>query len=1688
MPQQSGRSRTATSTNRVPNAVNPSRVLAWDVAFLTKLSNAASGDSIQFPLPGGQTAAGKIGHLRRSNGNVIYASGELTEPEAGRFFFQQQSSRGVAGDFVGVVEFPASRRAYRIEPTGPGGEAELVERRLEEVLCVDLPRPGDGSAGAVEKIPPLNPADFPDLPVPDYQNGVPVLESLPGATAVIYLDFQGGFTAAWGGIAYGRPAFNDMQIREVWQRVAEDFLPFRINVVTDLQIFQSASENSRQRVIITPTDTATPGAGGVAYMGSFNWTGDTPCWVFVTNNAAYCAQAASHETGHTLGLSHAGRFVNGTYSEYYAGHGSGETGWAPLMGLGYYRNVTQWSKGEYADADNPQDQLAVIASQNNVRHRADDTGEALATARWLEIYDDLTTSAEGVIETTADTDAFQFTTAGGDVSLRANPVSLGPNLALEVALFDSADQLITSDSPQWFLGASISTNIPAGTYTFRVTGSGRNNPLTDGFTTYASLGYYSVTGSVANARRQTRFGIPENLPNGTTLGTVPANNPNNDPLAYVLTAGNFSGTFALNNSGVLSVVSNAFLDYEALGRNSQLPVQVELFVDILNSTNPGLSETNRRVVVAVTNVNEPPTLSAMRVSPWAIAFLGGGIPGPLGGGLGGNATFSCFGSNCTFRLSVLEHTPPGTVLGTMLGADPDSYTRLSYSIIAGNSNGLFEISSASGEITIAGDLVAATRNLHELRIAVSDQTAPLPLTATATVIVSVELPYRRGSIAYAVYTNVSGTFLGELTNAPSFPRDPALEKQVARFEADIDRGDDFGAVMRGYLLPPATGSYKFWIASRNNSELWLGNSTNPAAMMPIAQVSADGGTDRYEWTKYPGQESASILLPAGHAYYIEARMKAGTGADHLAVAWECAEAGITREIIPGQYLAPHFMNYVPHPKGFSANLRRDAISGSRLGTVTVADINSKDRHALGLTSGNEAGLFDIDSRTGSVQLINEAALAASTQAQYQLEVLATDDGVPPLSGSTIVTILLVPTNALPEGFQHQEVWTNLGAASLSALTSHSSYPKRPAALRALTEFDSGIGGFSGNCGSRIRACVTPPDTGLYTFFIASDDESQLKFSHTSNAMDAAIIAWVDSPTGPREWTRNDSQRSGEKWLVAGQRYYLETLQQHSGGQGHVAVGWAGPGISGTSVISGTFLSAVDIEFPPELADGSLNLSLAATNGTLVTTLVATDSPLDALTYKILSGNVSNTFALDPETGQLVVADNRLLADYSVTNFNLVIQVQDSGYAGLYPLKSAQASLNVRVVDDTPAFTWNGSGADNNWSTDANWTTGRPKNGSKLTFTGSIRRTNRNDLLQRVGLVRLYNGGFRVEGNPLVLAGGFTSSGNNTWAVNSVLDGRQTFTTYFGTTTVAGSIANNGHDLTLIVSDTLRLEGVLSGTGGLFVTGGKLLITGQNTYTGPTVITSHFVLTNSGSISGSSNMTLRGILDGRGLVGGLTIVPGQTLKGQGVVLGPVTIAGTLAPDLQPAGLFVSPAWFTFSNRLVLAGDTRIQIRSTSSPLPQQTNYGNFLVSDELELGGRLIVTNLDSTATLVAGKAFKLFSAARFTNWFANMKLPPLSAGLRWDSSRLAVDGTIRVTASPPLILPPQFLPLISTNGSIVIRIQTVSGFTYVLESAASLPAANWTVVGTRSGTGGLVTFSIPVDPAATQRFFRVRIN
>lgn len=347
------------------------------------------------------------------------------------------------------------------------------------------------------------------------------LHSNPTANHTIYLDFDGHVTVntqwnTWSGVdtivtpAYdidgNTSFFSDVEltrIGNIFERVAEDFAPFDVNVTTELpsidDLLKSGSGDTRWggRMVIggSSTDWTGQSAGGFAYINSFNWSYDMPGFVFEAQlgngHEKYTAEAISHEAGHMLGLNHDGS----SSTEYYAGHGSGETGWASIMGVGYYKNLTQWSRGEYAGANNTQDDLSIITSQNGFGYRADDHGSTIGTASNLTLSGS-SLSGSGIIERNTDADVFAFSTDSGTINLNISPFQRGPNLDILAQLYDASDNLITSSNPTGSLEANLSADVSAGTYFLKITGAGQGDPASTGYSDYGSLGQYTISGQV----------------------------------------------------------------------------------------------------------------------------------------------------------------------------------------------------------------------------------------------------------------------------------------------------------------------------------------------------------------------------------------------------------------------------------------------------------------------------------------------------------------------------------------------------------------------------------------------------------------------------------------------------------------------------------------------------------------------------------------------------------------------------------------------------------------------------------------------------------------------------------------------------------------------------------------------------------------------------------------------------------------------------------------------------------------------------------------------------------------------------------------------------------------------------------------------------------------------------------------
>lgn len=456
-----------------------------------------------------------------------------------------------------------------------------------------------------------------------------LLHSRPGAKRTIYLNFKGATLTgtAWNssGSIIAPPfdidgvpgTFSSAElerIQYIWQRVAEDYAAFDVNVTTEAVPLDQISRSSTSDDIFGTTVLITTRAGvyscscgGVAYLGVFDDTSEfyKPALVFYDalgpGNEKYVAEAISHEAGHNMGLSHDGTATTG----YYQGQGSGATGWAPIMGVGYYQSLVQWSKGEYAGANNVQDDYVVMQS-SGLPLRADDHGNTAGTATVLagsSSNGTTTAAAQGVIERPTDVDVFAFTAAAGNASITLKPATRSANLDALITLRDSAGTVLATANPVDALNAGISVALPAaGTYYLAVQGTGKGDPLTTGYTSYGSIGQYALSASYATAGSQ----APTAAITASTLrGTAPL-------------VVNFSGTGSTDPDGSLVAYDWTFGDggtasgstashtYAAAGSYSaQLRV----------TDNSGLSATSS---VSIT-VDPPVVLISMRVADIAMS-------------------------------------------------------------------------------------------------------------------------------------------------------------------------------------------------------------------------------------------------------------------------------------------------------------------------------------------------------------------------------------------------------------------------------------------------------------------------------------------------------------------------------------------------------------------------------------------------------------------------------------------------------------------------------------------------------------------------------------------------------------------------------------------------------------------------------------------------------------------------------------------------------------------------------------------------------------------------------------------------------------------------------------------------------------------------------------------------------------
>jgi autotransporter-associated beta strand protein len=267
--------------------------------------------------------------------------------------------------------------------------------------------------------------------------------------------------------------------------------------------------------------------------------------------------------------------------------------------------------------------------------------------------------------------------------------------------------------------------------------------------------------------------------------------------------------------------------------------------------------------------------------------------------------------------------------------------------------------------------------------------------------------------------------------------------------------------------------------------------------------------------------------------------------------------------------------------------------------------------------------------------------------------------------------------------------------------------------------------------------------------------------------------------------------------------------------------------------------------------------------------------------------------------------------------------------------------------------------------------------------------------------------------------------------------------------------------------------------------GTWTLTGQNNYSGSTIISNGVLALATGTYGDSYLTSTRIIvasgatLSVSGLSSGTMYVPtGQTLGGSGNINGILdsTGGGTIVP-----GDGTSAGTLTVTGNATLGGTFMAKLHRGGSPNCDQ------ITAPAINLQYvNVIVTNMGPN--LQVGDSFKLFNGA-VSGAVGTVTLPSPDY-YTWDTSQLAVNGTISVTAvqPPPTVTSVDASALASGSLGINASGGMANGPVVILSSTnLALPLSSWTeLYNTNFDASGNLNATVPVDSNQPDQYFMLR--
>ncbi len=297
--------------------------------------------------------------------------------------------------------------------------------------------------------------------------------------------------------------------------------------------------------------------------------------------------------------------------------------------------------------------------------------------------------------------------------------------------------------------------------------------------------------------------------------------------------------------------------------------------------------------------------------------------------------------------------------------------------------------------------------------------------------------------------------------------------------------------------------------------------------------------------------------------------------------------------------------FTPTINAATVYISESAADGTIVHTVAASDLDAEATLSYTITAGNDDGVFAIDSSTGKITVFDNASLDRSVTSSYSLSVQVSDG-----------------------------TYTNSATIYVYVNADIDSAPVAESATVDLAE-NSANG------------------TAVHTV-MASDADAGDILTYTITGGNTAGIFDIDANTG--EITVADNTGLDRESIES-----IELTVQVSDGKN-----------TDTATITINISDAN--ESAPVADDATVSLSEDAANNTSVHTVVATDADAaEDLTYSITAGNDDGVFAIDPDTGEITVADNTGLDLESTASYALTVQVSDG-------INTDTATITIDVSD------------------------------------------------------------------------------------------------------------------------------------------------------------------------------------------------------------------------------------------------------------------------------------------------------------------------------------------------------------------------------------------------------------------------